>query len=210
MSNALFEKGREGFLGGSINWTGDTIKCTLIDMDSLTQAKVITNATNATPVVITANSHGFSNGDIVSIFGVGGNSAANGIFKVANVTTNTFELQTRAGSNVAGSGAYTSGGRVMNLTSAQNYSDVASGARIAVATLASKAKTNGVASAANVTYGTVTGAVSEALIIWKDTGTESTSTLIAFIINATGLPVTPNGGDISITWDSGAYKIFML
>lgn len=210
MSNALFEKGREGFLGGDVDWDADTIKATLVDMDDISAAKVITGATNATPIVITATSHGYSNGDIVSIYGVGGNSAANGVFKVANVTTNTFELTTRAGSNVAGSGAYTSGGRVMNLTSADFFDDIASGGRIATATLASKTKTNGVADAADVTYSAVTGDVSEAIIIWKDTGTESTSRLIAFIQNATGLPVTPNGGDITIAWDNGLYKIFML
>lgn len=210
MSNALFEKGREQFLGGGINWTSDTIKATLVDMDDISAAKVITNATNATPIVVTANSHGFSEDDIVSIYGVGGNAAANGVFKIANVTTNTFELQTRAGANVAGSGAYTSGGRVMNLTSPDFIDDIASGGRIATATLGSKTKTNGVADAGDVTFSAVSGDVSEALIIWKDTGVESTSPLIAFIQSATGLPVTPNGGDISITWDNGAYKIFML
>jgi hypothetical protein len=210
MSNALFEAGREGFLGGDVDWDADTIKCTLVDMDDIGAAKVITGATNATPIVVTAASHGFSNGDIVAIYGVGGNTAANGIFKVANVATNTFELTTRAGANVSGNGAYTSGGRVMNLTSADFYNDIASGARVAVATLASKTKTGGVADAADVTYSAVTGDVCEAIIIWKDTGVESTSRLIAFIQNATGLPVTPNGGDITITWSSAYNKIFML
>lgn len=31
MSNALFDKGREAFLGGSINWINDTIKVALVD-----------------------------------------------------------------------------------------------------------------------------------------------------------------------------------
>ncbi|HYJ46053.1 MAG TPA: hypothetical protein VEV81_05510 [Pyrinomonadaceae bacterium] len=210
MSNALFEKAREQFLGGGINWTSDTIKISLIDMDDLSQAKLITGATNATPIVITAAGHGYSNGDIVAIYGVLGNTAANGIFKVANVTTNTFELQTRAGANVSGNGAYTLGGRVMNLTAPDNWDDIASAARVATATLASKTKTNGVADAADVTFTAVSGDVCEALIIWKDTGTESTSTLIAFLMNVTGLPVTPNGGDISVTFDSGINRIFML
>ena len=34
--------------------------------------------------------------------------------------------------------------------------------------------------------------------------------LIAYIDTATGLDVTPNGSDITITWDSGASKIFSL
>ncbi len=71
----------------------------------------ITGATNATPIVITSAAHGLENDDIVTISGVGGNTAANGTFKVAGKTTNTFNLTTvAAGANVAGNGAYTSGG----------------------------------------------------------------------------------------------------
>ena len=70
----------------------------------------ITGATNATPIVITSNAHGLSNGMSVTIAGVGGNTAANGTFTVASVATNTFALTTAAGANVAGNGSYTSGG----------------------------------------------------------------------------------------------------
>ena len=38
----------------------------------------------------------------------------------------------------------------------------------------------------------------------------STSQLVAYIDTATGLPVTPNGGNIQIVWDTGANKIFAL
>jgi len=57
---------------------------------------------------------------------------------------------------------------------------------------------------------TVTGDQSESIDIYKDTGTESTSYLIANINSATGLPVTPNGGDIIVQWDNGSNKIFKL
>ena len=56
----------------------------------------------------------------------------------------------------------------------------------------------------------MTGDPSEALVIYKDTGTESTSPLIMYIDTATGLPVTPNGGDITVTWDNGTNKIFKV
>jgi len=67
-----------------------------------------------------------------------------------------------------------------------------------------------VADAADVILSSVTGDTCEAIVIYKHTGTESTSRLIAYIDTATGLPVTPNGGDITIQWDSGANKIFKL
>ncbi len=78
------------------------------------------------------------------------------------------------------------------------------------ANLSAKTSTLGVADAADVTFSTVSGAQSEFIVIFKDTGTPATSALIALIDTATGLPVTPDGGDITITWDSGANKIFKL
>lgn len=74
--------------------------------------KAITGASNAAPIVITSNGHGFTADDLVTVQGVGGNSAANGVWIVANPTANTFEL---LGS--VGNGAYTSGGEVLDLVS---------------------------------------------------------------------------------------------
>lgn len=53
----------------------------------------ITDATNATPIVVTSASHGLANDDYVVVQGVGGNTAANGRFQVKNKTTNTFEIK---------------------------------------------------------------------------------------------------------------------
>lgn len=77
-------------------------------------------------------------------------------------------------------------------------------------TLANKSFTNGVFDADDVTFTSVSGASAEAIVIYIDTGTASTSALIAFIDTGTGLPVTPNGGNINVTWDNGANKIFAL
>lgn len=90
-------------------------------------------------------------------------------------------------------------------------SDISSSARIAgPVTLTSKTTTGGAADAADVTFTSVTGASIEAIVIYSDTGTESTSPLIAYIDTATGLPITPNGGDIIVTWDNGVNKIFKV
>jgi len=77
-------------------------------------------------------------------------------------------------------------------------------------TLGTKTFTSGVFDAADSTFTSVSGATVEALIIYKDTGTPATSNLIAYIDSGTGLPVTPNGGNINVVWDSGANKIFAL
>lgn len=70
-------------------------------------------------------------------------------------------------------------------------------------TLNSKTFTGGAFDADNVTYTAVTGASAEAIVIYIDTGTPATSRLVAFLDSGfTGLPVTPNGGDITITWNA--------
>lgn len=86
--------------GNEVGWLGVQSEAT----------KTITGATNATPIVITANAHGYENGDTVLIASVGGNLAANGYRIVQNATTNTFSITDLDGVNVAGTGSYTSGG----------------------------------------------------------------------------------------------------
>jgi len=50
-----------------------------------------------------------------------------------------------------------------------------------------------------------------AVVLYKDTGTDSTSPLIAYIDTMTGLPFTVGaGGTVQIIWDNGNYKIFAL
>jgi len=82
--------------------------------------------------------------------------------------------------------------------------------------LTTKTETLGVADADDETLSLVSGEECEAIVIFKDGGDGGVSQsgtndlLIAYIDTATGLPVTPNGGDIKISWDSGANKIFKL
>lgn len=134
MANALYDKGRQKFLEGSIAWLSDTIKLLL--------------ATS-----------GYSR----------------------NLSTDEFH-------------ADVSGGAIVTTSSA----------------FGSKTSTAGVADAADVTLTAVTGSTATQIVIFKDTGVSATSPLIANIDTATNLPVTPNGGDITIQWDSGANKIFKL
>jgi hypothetical protein len=128
MANALFDKGRQKFLEGSIAWLTDNIKLVLVD-------------------------HGVD---------------------TPNPSTDEFLSDIAAGARVATSGNFTG-----------------------------KTSTNGVADADDVTLTAVSGASVESIVIYKDTGTETTSPLIAFIDTATGLPLTPNGGDVIVVWDNG-------
>jgi hypothetical protein len=84
--------------------------------------------------------------------------------------------------------------------------------------LASKTVTAGVADAADVTFTAVpTGAAIPALVVFQSSavtgGADVAATaqrVIAYIDTATGLPVTPNGGDITVAWDNAANRIFKL
>ena len=135
MTNRLYDKGREAFLTGQINWLTDDIRALLID-------------TNDYP---------------------------------ANTATDQFLSDIPPAAIVATSGS-----------------------------LGTRDATAGVADAADVTWPTVTGDQSEAVVLYKHTGVSGTARLIAYIDVATGLPVTPNGGDIVVQWDNGANKIFKL
>ena len=80
-------------------------------------------------------------------------------------------------------------------------------------TLTSPSVTNGVFNAASpVTFSSVSGNTAGAVVIYKDTGTASTSPLIAYedTIASGAISITPNGLDIVINFDSGAYKILSL
>ena len=135
MANALYDKGREGILDGTIAWSTDNIKAVLVD-----------------------------------------------------------------------TGTYT-----VNLATHANLSDITAGARVATsANLASKTSTGGVADAADQTFTAVTGASVEAIVLYKDTGTAGTSRLLCYIDTGTGLPVTPNGGDITVQFANTSNKIFKL
>lgn len=75
--------------------------------------KTITAITQASPGVLTSNSHGLNDGEEIYITGVGGMTELNGRnFKVAGATTNTFELEDLFGNAIDTTGftAFTSGG----------------------------------------------------------------------------------------------------
>jgi len=135
MANALYDYGREGFLGGAIDWDTDDIRIALV-----TAGYTINLATH----------------QFVSDLG-------------ANIVTN--------------------------------------GRSTAIAT---PTVTAGVANHAAKTLTAVSGSQVTKIIYYKYNASDAAARLICAIDTATGLPVTPNGGDITITPDSGSNKLFKL
>lgn len=99
---------------------------------------------------------------------------------------------------------------VYTYSAAHDFWDDASAAVVGTPqTLANKTYASGTFDADDVTYTVVTGNTAEAIIIYIDTGTPATSRLVAYLdTGQTGLPVTPNGGNIGITFDAAG--IFTL
>ena len=101
-----------------------------------------------------------------------------------------------------------------NYTYSDNHvtlADVPLTMRVATSgTLASRTTTLGVLDAADVTFTAVTGNRVQALAVYKSSGTAASSPLIAYFDQASGLPVTPDGGNITIVWDNGSRKVAML
>lgn len=88
--------------------------------------------------------------------------------------------------------------------------DVASAARVpAIASCPALAsKTNGVVGvgifdAADTVFSSLSGDASEQLILFEDSGVEATSDIFCFWDTATGLPLTPNGGNVTAAWAAG-------
>jgi hypothetical protein len=96
-----------------------------------------------------------------------------------------------------------------NLATDEFLAIIPEGMRVATsANLGTKTTTLGVFDAADFTFSSVTGAQSEALVVYKDTADPATSPLIAYIDTATGLPITPNSNDINIHFNaSGIFAI---
>lgn len=80
------------------------------------------------------------------------------------------------------------------------WDDISAGVVGTPVNLASKTTTAGVFDSADVTWTSVSGATVEAVVLYKDTGTPGTSQLLAWYdTGITGLPLTPNGGDVTYT-----------
>ena len=91
--------------------------------------------------------------------------------------------------------------------------DIAVAARVATsaAALSSLSTAAGVVDAADHTLTAVSGDEFEAIVIVAyNTGTPDNSLLIAYIDNYSGLPATPNGGNITVAFPNDANKIFKL
>jgi len=91
----------------------------------------------------------------------------------------------------------------------QYYSDL-SGIVGTEVELGTKTYTNGTLDAADTVFTAVSGSTVEAIVLYrKNAGANTTWRLIAYMDSGfTGLPVTPNGSDITVQWNaSGIFSL---
>ena len=218
MSTRLFELARQKFADAAIDWNTDTIRSMLLDPTVAdTHVKAVSGATNANPAVLTVTAHGWSNGDIVVVGGVGGNTAVNQVAKIANQATNTFELRTlKDALNVQKNGAFTTNGWVVNLTQTATLDQISAGRISTDVALTTPTIVNGVLDADDTTHTSVTGAVAAQILfkfvtndagsfpaVWQD-GKQQVVAAADAASSATTLWVEPLAGAMP----SGATLIF--
>lgn len=91
----------------------------------------------------------------------------------------------------------------------EDHADVTSGGIVSTATLASLTTTAGALDSADPTFTAVTGDVSESIVMYKDSGVSATSPLVLYFDTfSSGMPVTPNGGNINVTVHASGWFSF--
>ncbi|HMT18558.1 MAG TPA: hypothetical protein PKD15_00820 [Candidatus Saccharibacteria bacterium] len=96
-----------------------------------------------------------------------------------------------------------------NTATDNDLADITAGGRVATSANLTVSVSGGTVDASDFSFTTVTGDQSEYIVIYQDTGVAGTSRLIAIYDTFTsGMPVTPNGGDIDVTVNaSGLFSI---
>lgn len=138
---------------------------------------------------------------------------------MANAIYNKYleaAIQQTANSSMAGSGttgvyvALVDTGTYTFSQTHEFFSSVVAGQVGTEVELGTKTFTAGLFDAADSTFTAVTGSTAEALVIFiKNAGANTTWRLVAYIdTGVTGLPVTPNGGNIVIGWNASGILQF--
>lgn len=137
---------------------------------------------------------------------------------MANALYNNYleaVIQASANSSMAGSGttgvyaALVDTGTYTFSQTHEFYSSVVAGQVGTEVELGTKTFTDGLFDAADSVFTAVTGSTVEAIVIFiKNAGANTTWRLIGYIdTGVTGLPVTPNGGNINVGWNaSGIFQ----
>jgi len=96
-----------------------------------------------------------------------------------------------------------------NYSSDQNQDDILEAYQLDEIALAGKSLVSGAFDADDVSFLNVTGTIG-GVIIYKNTGVESTSTLVAFIDDFDAVPLVADNGMIVVSWSDESTRIFRI
>lgn len=92
-----------------------------------------------------------------------------------------------------------------------SLADVVPATRVATSgTLENRSVSSGVFGASDLRVDNVYGDPVKAIVLFKSTGVDITSSLIAYLDQSPDLPKNPNGGDLIFKWDTTSIKIFAI
>jgi len=218
MSNQLFNPGREGFLAGEIDWDTAVIKVALVRGYTFDATdKFVSEVTAAGGTLVATSSalgsksltDGVADAADVTFTSVAAGSAITGIiiFQASAVT---------GGADVAASSqrliAWLDGNQLITL--AANASSGATSitvdailANIASGATLTKVSGTGPTSA---TMSSSASAGARTISVSALSSSASAEAVYSVPVSGNGLPITPDGNNITLTWDNGSNKIFKL
>ena len=218
MSNQLFNPGREGFLAGEIDWDTAVIKVALVRGYAFDATdKFVSEVTAAGGTLVATSSalgsksltDGVADAADVTFTSVAAGSAITGIiiFQASAVT---------GGADVAASSqrliAWLDGNQLITL--AANASSGATSITVdaILANIASGATLTKVSGTGptTATMSSSASAGARTISVSALSSSASAEAVYSVPVSGNGLPITPDGNNITLTWDNGSNKIFKL
>jgi len=218
MSNQLFNPGREGFLAGEIDWDTAVIKVALVRGYTFDATdKFVSEVTAAGGTLVATSSalgsksltDGVADAADVTFTSVAAGSAITGIiiFQASAVT---------GGADVAASSqrliAWLDGNQLITL--AANASSGATSITVdaILANIASGATLTKVSGTGptTATMSSSASAGARTISVSALSSSASAEAVYSVPVSGNGLPITPDGNNITLTWDNGSNKIFKL
>jgi hypothetical protein len=218
MANALFDPGREGFLLGEIDWDTAVIKAALVRGYSYSAAhKFVSDITTAGGTLVATSA------------ALSSKTGTAGVADAADVTFTavtagaaiTSIILFQASAVTGGADVAATAQRVIAFIDARFQVDIAVTAAGAATSIVPEDLPADIASGAVMSLISGTGPATVTTSAPSTAGSRSIScTALASGITAGAvyeytrsgslLPITPNGGDISVVFDNGANRIFKL
>jgi hypothetical protein len=216
--NVLFDPGREGFLLGEIDWDTAVIKVALVRSYTFNPAhKFVSDLTGAGGVLVATSAalaaktgtSGVADANDVTFTAVGAGAAITGfvVFQSSAVT---------GGVDVAATAQ-----RLIYFVDDKFRVDIAATAAISATALVPEDLPAAIASGATLSLISGTGpatvtttasaaAAARALSVSAIASGITAGAVYEYQQTPSLLPITPNGGDITIQWDNGVNRIFKL